>query len=167
MAVGGRKSYTPVISAFAQSTTITSTFAKSFNSSIIQTTKRSVAIETSTSVTEVGAPRCPTEILSAEPSPSNKASTVTLTTGVLVVIIVGPFILIAICIGVFLFIRKRDSVKNNEATSLNSANYTPPNGPTRADQTRLMGIKRSGLESSTMGISDPKSTRMRWMLSQL
>jgi len=55
-------------------------------------------------------------------------------TGVLVAIIVGPILAIAICIGVFLFIRKRRAAKKNEALRLNSANYPPSNGPVGADQ---------------------------------
>ena len=131
-------SYTTIITATAQSTTRTSTFESTTTSAIAQQVTESArssgkaASGKAASGTVAGASSAGTS--PPKSTSSAKAGAVTLTTGVLVAIIVGPILAIAICIGVFLFIRKRRAAKKNEALRLNSANYPPSNGPVGADQ---------------------------------
>ncbi|KAL2061258.1 hypothetical protein VTL71DRAFT_7531 [Oculimacula yallundae] len=152
-------SYTTIISAFAQTTTVTSTFASTFTSSISQTSKASTTSESLSSGTAAVAADASTGTSSTPPSPSNKAGAVTLTTGVLVAVIAGPILAIALCIGVFLLIRRRKSAKKNEAIRLNSANYPPPNGPTGADQVHPYEVdvnQASGPPKQQYGYFGPK-----------
>lgn len=133
-------SYTTVITATLQTTTITSTFQSTTTSALSRSptgsatsaSGRSVtANSTSTGIAE-GASN-PATTSPPQSKSTGKAGKVTLTTGVLAAVIAGPIVLIVICLGVFLFVRKRRAAKSNEATRLNSANL-PPNGPVGADQ---------------------------------
>jgi hypothetical protein len=64
---------------------------------------------------------------------------VTLTSGALIAVVVGPLVALAIGLGVFFYLRKRKS-KKEQAIRLNSATGQgpypppPPNGPVGADQ---------------------------------
>ncbi|KAH7327166.1 hypothetical protein BKA65DRAFT_510076 [Rhexocercosporidium sp. MPI-PUGE-AT-0058] len=132
-------SYTTIITATAQTTTLTSTFESTTTSSIGQSaieSGKTTGKSGSGSGTAAGASSSPSGTSPAQSSSSAKAGavTLTLTTGVLVAIIAGPIIAIAICIGIFLFIRRRKTAKKNEAIRLDSANFPPPNGPVGADQ---------------------------------
>ncbi|KAK0113558.1 hypothetical protein ONS95_013809 [Cadophora gregata] len=131
-------SYTTIITATAQTTTRTSTFESTTTSAIAQSAIQSTETTgkaSSGSGTAAGASSTGTSPPKSSSS-SSAGGAVTLTTGVLVAVIVGPILAIAICIGIFLFIRKRRAAKKNEAIRLNSANYPhpPPNGPVGADQ---------------------------------
>jgi len=113
-------SYTTIITADAQTTTLTSTFASTFTSKIGE----SVA-----TATNGAAP-----ITSSGGSSAPKGA-VTLSTGALIAIVVGPILVIAIGLGIFFFLRKRRSSRKDDAIRLDSAtNYPPPNGPVGADQ---------------------------------
>ncbi|KAH7379749.1 hypothetical protein BKA64DRAFT_234883 [Cadophora sp. MPI-SDFR-AT-0126] len=126
-------SYTTIMTATAQTTTLTSTFESTTTSAIAQSvTEPAETTVKGGSGTAAGASSTGTS--PPKSSSSAQAGAVTLTTGVLVAIIVGPILAIAICIGLFIFIRKRKAAKKNEAFRLNSANYPPPNGPVGADQ---------------------------------
>jgi hypothetical protein len=118
-------SYTTVITANAQTTTITSTFASTFTSTL-----GANAEATSTS-TPGGAANIN--------GTTKNGLTVTLTSGALIAVVVGPLVALAIGLGVFFYLRKRRA-KKEPAIRLNSATGQgpypppPPNGPVGADQ---------------------------------
>ncbi|RFU34676.1 hypothetical protein B7463_g1673, partial [Scytalidium lignicola] len=119
-------SYTVIITADEQTTTLTSIFASTFTSALPDRTPTTIPTSTSASHT----------------STSNKSqkSGVTLAAGAIVGIAVGPVLLIALGASIFFFLRKR-SKQNKDAIELLSAgndnigaDAPPPNGPVGGDQ---------------------------------
>jgi len=107
-------SYTTVITANAQTTTITSTFASTFTSTL-----RANAEATSTST--------PSGAANINGTTKN-GLTVTLTSGALIAVVVGPLVALAIGLGVFFYLRKRRA-KKEQAIRLNSATGQGPYPP--------------------------------------
>ncbi|KAH6720726.1 hypothetical protein BKA61DRAFT_652112 [Leptodontidium sp. MPI-SDFR-AT-0119] len=154
-------SYTTVMTATAQTTTLTSTFESTTTSTIGQSATQSAGTTGgSGSGVAAGESSSPTGTSPAQSTSSAKAGAVTLTTGVLAAVIAGPILVIAMCIGIFLFIRKRKSTKKNEdALRLDSANYPPPNGPVGADQVHPYEVdvnEASGPPRQQYGYYGPK-----------
>jgi hypothetical protein len=113
------ETFTVTVSADVQSTTFTTTYESTLTSTLIP------AKDTSTSAAATNSASTSTSVPIAK-------GKVTLTTGVLVAIIVGPIVAIAIGLGLFFWLRKRS--KRNGMKLLDQPSHPPPNGPIGADQ---------------------------------
>lgn len=145
--------YTTAMTAKAQSTTLTTTFESTFTSAI----GKAVVTGTATSAASTStASESPIVAVGDQP----KKGAVTLSTGVLVAIVVGPLLAIGISIAIFLFLRKKRSNRQGESIRLNSAgNYPPPNGPVGADQVHPYEVdvnEASGPKREFYGYKAPK-----------
>ncbi|KAH8821311.1 hypothetical protein F5884DRAFT_83197 [Xylogone sp. PMI_703] len=122
------QTYTVIITANEQTTTLTSIFASTFTSALPNRIPTTIPKSTSTLSSSVTS------------SPKTQKSGVTLAPGAIAGIAAGPIVLIAIGAALFYFLRKR-SKKNKDAIELLSAgndnlgtDAPPPNGPVGADQ---------------------------------
>jgi len=122
--------YTTQLTATVQTTTLTSTFQSTFTSAIGK-----AAVSATSSVSSSGSVASAETTTTAAGSKSKAQKAVTLSTGILVVIIVGPLLAIALSLGIFLVLRRKRTARQGDSIRLNSAgNHPPPNGPVGADQ---------------------------------
>ena len=110
--------YTTIITADEQTTTLTSVFESTSTSTLSRSTS-STAGPTSAAA-------------SSTTAPASGTKRVGLTMGVIVAIIVGPTLALAVGLGVFFFLKRRS--KKGTAIRLDSSSPPPPNGPVGADQ---------------------------------
>ncbi len=111
--------YTAILTADAQTTTLTSIFQSTFTSTI----GSAAAVISGAKPSSTG--------VSSQPLSRGH---VRLPTGVLVGIVVAAIIIASGTSVGILFLLRRRSTKKLEAIRLNSATYPPPNGPVGADQ---------------------------------
>jgi len=124
--------YTIAITATEQSTTQMSTFMSTFTILLNEAvaTGTSIGISTGTStITPVES--SPTFV----PVANKPKQTVTIGTGTLIAIVVGPIFAMALLLPIIFYIRKKRTPRQHEPIRLNSAVSQPPsNGPVGSDQ---------------------------------